>query len=644
MDGQLMTAWSETTTTKASRGSVAADTVAAVTLTISSVGFAISFAVLIFGGLTGSGMSRAIGCFIVGNGAIAIVGARRSNIVPIATTIQDGPAILMAAVVADFVAREGASVSDVFVLLAVTMLTTSLVTGVIGRFGLGGVTRYLPTPVIAAFAGGTGWLMFKGGVDVMTTSSLGRADLDSLLGFGMAKFWLPGLVVGVVTWLVGRSQRLPAYTLGLIFIACLGGFYGVVVLTSSVSTVEAEGWLLGPFPQAGGPTLISPSEFWTANWGGIARSAPGIAIVAGIACVTHLLHLTSIRSELAPRLEVNAELRTGAGANLAVALLGVTPGSQGYGFTMMLHRLGATGRAVPLASGVLVVAFGVAGPGVVGYVPRFIVGALLVMLGVALLDEWIQGLRRITSVAERLLSVATVGAVIPLGLVQAIGLGLVAAGLIFIVRCGRIDPVRSTGNGHQLRSGADRTPAEVERLMTDGHRLVAVQLHGPLFFGSCSALEDRICQIAHGPDVVETMVLDFANVTDVDGSGSVAMVRLFQELRRKEIVVRVSALDPEIVASLVAIEPELPTYVRFVPSLAAALKHAEDQLLTSLPGRPLLIGAFGVVPAPEHRRWREPAESSPAVRSSASSGNLCDVSPATDAPGRRPRRPSHAHR
>ncbi|MGH1489175.1 MAG: SulP family inorganic anion transporter [Acidimicrobiales bacterium] len=612
-----MTVWSETTTTEASRGSVAADTVAALTLTISSVGFAISFAVLIFGGLIGSGMSRAIGCFIVGNGVMAIVAARRSNIVPIATTMQDGPAILMAAVVADFVAREGASVSDVFVLLAVTVLTTSLVTGVLGRFGLGGVSRYLPTPVVAAFAGGTGWLMFKGGVDVMTTSNLGRADLNSLFGFGMAKFWLPGLIVGVVTWLVGRSQRLPAYTLGLIFIACLGGFYGVVTLTSSVSTVEAEGWLLGPFPRAGGPTLLSPSEFLTANWGGIARSAPGIAVVVGIACVTHLLHLTGIRAELDPRLEVNAELQTGAGANLAVALLGVIPGSQGYGFTMMLHRLGATRRAVPLASGGLVVAFGVVGARVVGYVPRLIVGALLVMLGVALLDEWIRGLRRMTSVAERLLSVATVGAVIPLGLVQGIGLGLVAAGLIFIVRCCRIDPVRSAGNGHQLRSGADRTPAEAERLTTDGHRLVAIQLHGSLFFGSCGALEDRVCQIAHGPDSVETMVLDFASVTDVDGSGSVAMVRLFQELRRKKIVVWVSALDPEVVASLLAIEPELAAYVRFVPSLTAALKHAEDQLLTSLPGRPVLIGSFGVVPAPEHRRWREPAEFSPMVRSSA---------------------------
>lgn len=584
---------SESVTAGAHRGSLAADVIAAFTLTISSVGFAISFAALTFSGPIESGLSRAVGSFLVGGGVMAVLVARRSGIVPVATFMQDGPAIVMAVVVADFVAREGAEVSDVFVVLVVTMLATSLITGLLGHFGIGSLGRYAPTPVMVAFVGGTGWLLFKGGFDVMTSSSLGLADLAVLSRFEMAQFWAPGLLVGLISWLACRSQRLPGYALGIIFIGCIVVFYGVVSFRSSVPAVESAGWLLGPFPEAAGPLLVSPAEFRSANWAGIARSGPGIASVVGIACITQVLHLTGIRTELAPRLDIDAELRTGANANLSAALFGVIPGFQGYGYTMLLHRLGATRRAVPVIAGGSAVAFGVVGVRAVGYVPRLAIGALLVMIGVALVDDCVRGLRRLTSVAEQLLCVATVAAIVWFGLVEGVGLGFAAAGIVFIVRCSRVDSVRVTRDGRQLRSRADRTPAEAEHLVANGHRLAVVQLYGPLFFGSCDTLEDDVCQLALGPEPVDALVLDFATVTDVDSSAIAALVRLFQELRRGRVVAWVSALDPEVATSLLAIEPALAAYVRFEPVLEAALRQAEDQLLASLPKQLFPMAATG---------------------------------------------------
>jgi MFS superfamily sulfate permease-like transporter len=129
-----------------------------------------------------------------------------------------------------------------------------------------------------------------------------------------------------------------------------------------------------------------------ANGGDVLLAAPlsGIASVVVMACVAQVLHLTGIRSELVPQLDVDDELRASAGANLAASIFGVTPGFHGFGYTVLLGRLGARRRAVSVISGALVVAFGVVGVAAVGYVPRLIIGALVVMTGLALLDDWLQ--------------------------------------------------------------------------------------------------------------------------------------------------------------------------------------------------------------------------------------------------------------
>jgi len=563
-------------------GSLGADIVAVFTLAISSLGFPISLAVLMFSGPLESGMSRAIGSFVIAGGVMAIVVASRSRIVPVATFLQDAPAIALAAATADLIRRDGTEVTDVFVLLAVTTLATAAASALLGRFRLGQIGRYLPTSVIGAFVGGTGWLMFKGGLDVMTNTSIDVGSLDLMFSAGMAKFWVPGLILGLVAWLVHRSPHLPGYALAAVVVGSLGAFYALVALLSSTGSVQAGGWLLGPFPESGGVRLVTPGEVRSANWSNIATALPGIIGVVGLTCVAQLLNLTSIRSELVPRLDIDAELRTGAKANLAASFFGVSPGFQGFGYTLLLHRMGSTRRAVPIVSGAILVVFGVVGVAAIGYLPRFVVGALLVMVGLALIDDWVNGLRRSVSSSERLLGVAIVGAVAIFGLLQGIAAGMVAAGAVFILRYSRVDPVRSVHYGRQLRSRVHRSPLEVERLQVTGERLAVFELQSFLFFGSLTTLEDNVRRVTQGASLVENVIFDFATVTGIDSSGHVVVARLLHELHAEGIAAWVSGLDPSVRTALLATEPELAAKVKFFDSLDLALESAEDQQLTSM--------------------------------------------------------------
>lgn len=567
--------------TRASADSVVANAIATFTLTISSVGFSISLAVLIFGGALEAGLPRAIGSFVIGGGLIAVLVARRSQIVPVATIVQDGPAILMAVIAADFIGRDGTDVADVFVLIAVTTLATSLAINLLARFSLGELGRYLPKSVVCASIGGTGWLLFKGGFDVMTARNLGLADLRSMPSFELAKFWLPGCAIGVAAWLASRTTRLPAYAVGAIICAALGGFYVVAVLTSSISAVESAGWLLGPFPDSGGAQLVTPNEFRGANWTAIASMTPHILSVVVLACATQLLNLAVLRGELSPQLDVDAESRLSARANLASAVFAVTPGFQGLGYTMLLGRLGATRREVALVAGGLAVAIGIIGVAAIGYIPRFIIGAVLVMTGVALLEDWWRGLRQTATGAEQLLGLIVIAAVMTFGLLQGIALSLVTAAAVFVVRCSRVDPIKSARSGLELCSRVDRSPHERKRLRATGHRLAVIELHGYLSFGSLPTLEDRLRDTVFAPARVDTLVIDFDGVTALDSSGRTLVAQLLQELRHSDIVVWVSTLNPRLREELLAAEPTLATLVTFSPSLDEALESAEDRLLVS---------------------------------------------------------------
>ena len=551
---------------------------------MATAGMAISMAVLIFTGELGASLPRAISTFMLAGGVMAVWVAVRSKIVPVATIVQDGPAIVMAAVAADFVARNDSPGSaDVFVLLVVTSLVTTAAMFLLGRFRLGGLVRYIPTTVVGAFIAGTGWLLFKGGFEVMVGSELALSHIGELFTAGTVQYWLPGLVVGIIGWLLGKSKRVPAFAVGLLILSFLIAFFVAVLTLSSVEAAEQAGWLIGPFPDSAGISIVTPTEIGAANWGTIAGSIPGVASVVGLALVALLLNLTGIGSQLSVRIDVDAELRTTAGANLLVALFGVSPGYYAMGDTLLIHRLGARRRAVPMAAGLIMIVLGVVGIGALGYVPRLVVGALLIMVGFGLLESWVSGLRRSVHRVEQLLSVAILIVIAWLGILEGIGVGLVAACAVFIVRYSRVDPVRAVGSGREFRSRVDRLPAETTILDEVADQMMVFELQGYLFFGSLTAFEDRVRSAAEqsceGPP--HKIIIDFRNVTGIDTSGYSVIGGLADDLHNEGVEVIVSSLDEKLLVALHATMPHLDRPIAVAATLDRALELFEEQSLAT---------------------------------------------------------------
>jgi len=558
--------------------------VATATSLTTVAGFAISLAVLIFSGAASDELPRAAGAFAVAGGIAAIWLALRSKIVPVATTIQDGPGMVAVVLAADYVADERTQVVDVFVLLGVTTLLTGAALWLLGYLELGTIARGMPTTVIGGFIAGTGWLLVKGGFDVMTATRLGLGDIGRLFAPELGRFWLPGLVLGLLAWAVAQSDRLPPPAVGLITLAALVVFYGVALTTSSLMTIEADGWLIGPFDEASRAAIVSPSEVTNANWRGIVASVPGIAGIAGLAVVAMLLNVTGIATQSGNRVDPNHELRTAGVANIIAAPFGATPGFHSLGGTELMRKLGVSSRVAPCATGGVLILFGIFGVQLIGYVPRMIPGALLVFLGMSILQGWAKALRTSGNGVERALSISIVLVIAWMGILPGIAAGLIATCALFVLRYSRIDPVRIQGSGADHLSVVDRSPHERMVLLERGHRLAVLQLQGYLFFGSLVVLERKIRSQALGSDpcvdIVDAVVLDFAHVTGIEASATTMLDELIKEMQSAGVAVALSSLSDRVRRSMATGISHLDDHV--YASLDQALEYCESRQLSLL--------------------------------------------------------------
>jgi SulP family sulfate permease len=558
------------------RGAAARETIAALVFGLASIGQAISIAVLIFSGPLQAGLPRAIGSFTIAGAILAIFAGFRSSVVPAGTSIQDGPAIVLVAVAATVATGTASSVIDVFVVLVITSVMTGLLMWLLGRLRLGSLARYMPITVVGAFMAGTGWLLVKGGLDVMVGFSIGPGDMEDLFTADLAKFWVPGAVVGVGVWLIGRST-LPVIAMSAAVVLSAVSFFVIVALTSSIDAVEAGGWLIGPFAEGAGPSVVSPSEYAGADWGLILARLPAIGSVVAVAVLVLMLNVTGLSLRRSERIDLDAELRTYGIANVLISPLGSAPGFLSVSKTLLLQQIGARHRVVPVAAGSLMLVFGILGVGLIGYLPRLIVGALLIVVGLQLLVDWVEGLVRSVSKIEQLMSIGIVVVIASVGILEGIGVGLVAACAVFIVRYSRVDPIRLSGSGQVMHSRVDRAPAEIEALRERSDGLAVFELQGYLFFGSVASLEDRISIGSSDGSMSEldAVVLDFGTVTGIDTSAYSLIGQLVETLTSDGALVVMSAVEDDLRVSLLAAEPQALAEAEWAKTLDAALERTE---------------------------------------------------------------------
>jgi SulP family sulfate permease len=563
-------------------GAVVTTLSAGAVIGIVEVVLAVSFAALVFGGYIEEMLPAGIGIYLLAAALTLAILAVRAGPRGVVGSVQDASVAVLAVVGTNVALHAaGGPLVSFYTVVAATIVVTLLTAVtflVLGTFRIGNLARYVPYPVVGGFLAGTGWLLFKGGLFVASREQVRFDTIGTLFDPFFLERWAPALAFGIILLVATRLIRRP-WVIPVVLVIGLCLFAIAVPLTgSSLASARKGLWLLGPFRSA------RLGQIWTfralrfADWSAVVGQAAGIVTTVFVAVMGCFFNIGGVELLRRTDLDTNRELRDVGGLNLVTGALGGIPGYHALSLTALADMMSVESRAAGLVAAAVPLATIVFGASIVGFVPRMIVGGVLVFVGLSFLVAWIWDVRRSLPLGEYLIVLAILATIAIEGIVPGLVVGLLLAVVLFAVHYGRIDLVREVEFGTTYRSNVDRPDDERRVLLELADRVQILRLSGFVFFGTASAILQRVrTQGEGGP--IRWLVIDLRRVTGIDASGTLALTKVAQRSATNGTGLVLTGASERIRDELArgGLVPSVGVW--FEPDLDRGLERCEDGLL-----------------------------------------------------------------
>ena len=510
------------------------------------INFSLSYAALLFGRTSAATQAQGLVLLLAGTVIVAIVGARFSSL-PFSILFADGTLIaLLASVISEIAADlRSAPAATVAATALTTVLVATFATGaalwLIGRVRGGGVVRYIPFQVMAGILAASGWALTSGGAAV----SAGRAaDLGLLADPAALAKLVPAVVLAIVMMIAAARFQHPV-TLALTLLAAILIHHAVfLVLGWTVPEQRAAGWLAALPPDLKFSLPWSAERLAAVDWHEIVGHAPELVALIPVTAICLLLGLNGIEAATGRDVEVDRDLQTNGIGALACGVLGGVLAITSVSRTVLAYNMGVRGRGAGIIAALTCGIVPLALPNVLGFVPRFVLGGLLIYAGFGMLQQWLIRSRQRLTWSEWLTVVAVLAVAVRFGLIAGAFSGLLLGCATFAVIYSQSSPIRARYRGEAARSRVDRSITEEARLAVQADTLLVLHLQGFVFFGTANRMVEEIRrEITRLPGVLRHILLDFSNVEGLDGSALAGFERLERVAAADAIVVAFVAMD-----------------------------------------------------------------------------------------------------
>lgn len=566
----------------------------------------ISFAVLVFGKAIPEALSIGIGMALFSNVVLHLGSAFASSGEGIIAHVQSLPPPIQAAMMSSLLGLLPISMSienKIAIATLMILLSAIFTGGVLFLFGwlkLGRLVRFLPLPVVSGFLASVGFALVIGGMTTMTRTAITVSAFSILFSEDIILKWLLGFILAIGLWLItARWKHVLAFpiTLGAAVIMFYVYHFAQGLNTHDLMT---NNLLLGPFPQ--GQLWHPPQYFYgqisVLNWSVIYPQIGIMATIPLVCFIGGLMMLSAIEFSTAREVEPNFELKIMGTSNLMSGILG--GGFVGYPsttFTIMQDSLGAKTRLSGILSAFIPMLVLILGTHFIGFIPRFIVGGLLVYFGYQFIEHWIVKQYKQSTLSQLSIIGAIVVTSLWFGFVASIGVGILVAVGFFLVQYSKTGVIRYVSTGATLRSRVTRNAVHDDWLSAHADSIVIYGLQGFIFFGTANSLPEeimkRVTDTQQPP--LDSVILDFRHVTGVDTSVVQSFYKLYLQLQQRDIVLIFAQLSPEyqVLMQKTGFDTATTKKVAVFDSLDAALEWRENYLLenSNLPtyqSRPML--------------------------------------------------------
>jgi SulP family sulfate permease len=304
-----------------------------------------------------------------------------------------------------------------------------------------------------------------------------------------------------------------------------------------------------------------------------------------ISVIGLLLNVSGLQLARREDFDLNQELRAAGLAQLAAGLLGNMPGYHTLSLSALVDRMGAHTRLATIAATTVGGVVFFLGADIVALMPRVVLGAIIVFLGLGFLSEWLYDAWFQLPRLDYALIVVILALIAMFGMLVGVVAGLAIAVALFVVAYSRIDVVKHTLSGTTLKSRMTRGYAEQQLLRERGEQIAIFQLQGFIFFGTAHDLYERVRQRATRPDLpaLRFVLLDFRLVPRLDSTAMLSFAKMLQLAEARDLALVFTQLAPAVRRQ---IEQGLPRddasrSMRIFPDLDRGLEWCENELLAA---------------------------------------------------------------
>jgi SulP family sulfate permease len=518
-----------------------------------TIAYGLSFAALIFAPPLNTWLAYGIAATFITSAVTATIVSLRSSL-PFAIAGPDSTTVAVTAtLVGALMARlmDQGLPDDLLAPVAIIMGLSAALSGLLllglGLARAGGAIRFIPFPVIGGFLGASGCLMVGGAVRVITNHGLNLSTLSTLLEPSVLAKLLAAVALALAIYLALRRRKDNPYILPLIILGGIAVAHVVLALTGmSLAAAEAAGWFFKA------PAAVGLTPTWDRNdlslfpWKVLPSLSGDLFAVMFVTAISTLLNTTGLEFLTKREADLQRDLKTIGVANAIAGALG------GYVSTIALNRTtlnyvaGARGRLSGLTVAAVSALMLIADPGFLAYVPKFVLGGLLLYLGANLVYEWlIESARRISLLEYASLLAITV-LILQVGFIAGVLIGIIIGCITFAVSASRVNAIKFGFDGSEYRSTLDRGPEELAALAAHGHEIQGMSLQSYIFFGSANRLYQQVKQLFAKRPETRFLLFDFRLVTGIDSSAMHSFTQIKRVADERGARIVLVNLSPEL--------------------------------------------------------------------------------------------------
>jgi len=464
----------------------------------------------------------------------------------------------------------------------ITLGLSTIVTGIVlcgfGVTRMGRAIRYVPYPVVGGFLGAIGCLLILGAIRVITGERLRFATLDRFANVVTLSELAAACAMALVLYLTWHRSRstfgLPVILIGGIAFAHVAFWFAGI----SLADAQAAGWTFEPPPHVSLTLPWRPHELIRYPWYAFPDLLANVIAVIFVTATSTLFNTTGI--EVASQREANLEreLNVTGLANILSGIFGGYTGCISVSRSLLNLSSGGTGRLSGLTVAAVSVLMLTVAPALLGYMPKFVLGGLLIYLGADQLHKWIVESRRRLSVVEYLSLLTIIVIIVQWGFVAGVLIGVIIGCTTFALSAARIDSIKYGFDGSEFRSSLDRSRDDQAVLSAHGGEIQGLNLQSYLFFGSANRLYQHVKALLVLHPECRFLVFDFKLVTGIDSSAAYSFAQIRRSAQERGIRLVLVHLPPAAEKALRSSE-FISKEVSIIAELDHALEWCENEII-----------------------------------------------------------------